>query len=90
MTEPCKKICKNCADWEAISGVSFGFGECINDNVIMPSTETCDEFNADQFKFCGVCNHIAKEGEHSSMECTNNDDHGATQWDYQWHDFSAT
>lgn len=86
------QICANCADWESTDEKN-AVGDClVHDGVRpsdYPSDHSCPSFSPDPSRFCGICGAPAIEAEHSAMECTASEAHGASQWDYSWHDFSA-
>lgn len=82
------QCCANCAEWQG-STDSKEKAECIERDKFTYSNNTCFSFQPDLTRFCGICGAIAIESNNSAMECTANDGHGASQWDYEWHDYSA-
>jgi len=85
--EVAEKICLNCAEWGGDKGSDKG--DCYENDSITHGHDTCHDFSIDGSRFCTICNSTAKEADHSSMTCTKNSSHVASQWDYEWVDFSA-
>ena len=81
--------CSNCAEWQGAITADTEKGDCLERDKLTYGSNTCSSFNPDPSRFCAICGAIAEEAEHSAMNCTKNDNHGASQWDYEWHDFSV-
>jgi len=88
MTKPCEKICKNCESWEVLAGHVY-LGDCTISGDTRLLSHSCREFEVDKTSFCGVCLCPAVEEPHSSLVCTGNGDHVASQWDLEWRDFGG-
>jgi len=86
MPTPCEKICKNCENLEMSTRYSY-FGNCIERGCIVLLSHSCRDFDVDKASFCGVCLCPAVEEPHSSLVCTGDGTHVASQWDLEWRDF---
>ena len=80
--------CSNCVEWQAVGKVDEK-AECVERDRFTYGNNTCVSFKYDPSRFCTICGSVAAEGEHSSMNCTKNESHVASQWDYEWQDYSA-
>lgn len=79
--------CVNCAEWQGFDGGTLP-RECAESGELTRHGDSCNKFRYDPSRFCAICGGVSLETEHSGMVCANNDAHFASQWDYEWHDFT--
>ena len=81
------KKCSDCSEWQE-AGTESVSGDCLEHDKMTNQSDSCASFSPDPTRYCAICGAKAIEAEHSSMECSKSDSHGASQWDYEWHDFA--